>query len=98
MIVYPHEGVPSVKLTYRRDKLTEVAPGPALLGSDVLAIGKEIEHNLIADTGTVVVRSILFSSMPIAGSWRRGNSEQIMPVADDDPKAPRTGRSPPVRL
>jgi hypothetical protein len=71
---------------YERQKLVGIERGPALADREVDVVAREIDTVLLADHGTYVDRSVIFSYEPIVGWWGRGDSWRIVPAP---PEAPR---------
>ena len=81
------EGNYALKLSHNKEgALRAIEGGPAFTQDILNDLTKEVHDALIADHGTLIGAAILFSALPVNGSWRHGNLFQIFPVPNAAPR------------
>ncbi len=99
-IVYPADAEAyAVKLHYDGDgSLVKVTAGATLTPSDLETLQHEVAEELLADTGTLVGRLVLFTRLPVDGWFRYRNAFQILAVPPDAPHPPHLAADHPLIL
>lgn len=91
---YPGQGVvehltadDNLALVARHDEsgVKDIQAGPALTQNDLDALARQVDV-VFADTTTAVRRAILFSDLPVTGSYRYRDQFRIMPAPPEAPK------------
>ena len=75
-------------LKYADGSLTRIVPGPLLTQEDVPALKQKIHEELLTPGPVKIGRQVLFTALPVEGSFRYKDVFQIAPVPPDAPRPP----------
>jgi hypothetical protein len=81
-----NEDETALTLSYKDGRIVSARPGPALTLELQDKISEQIQQILLDDSPTIILRSILFSGLPIEGHWRYQDEFQLVPVPPDAPR------------
>src|SRR3990172_1884189 len=89
-LAFPNEGDAALTLVFSKDlrKCEAAIAGEAFDESALPLLSEKIHQELITSPGRRFATTILFSLVPVRGSWRYENRLQLRPMPDESPKPP----------